>query len=180
MEFPYHQPQPLRQYDNIVEIGASGSKLILTQAFANYFQRIQKLATITGFEVNTPAIDLSGQSPGILYALGAKAIGQPWMLGGYPGSDQLAINRLMSIDCKEVAAAWIFFEPKSSRKISPSILDNFGINIRKDFKIAAEFETPLGMGDCDKTINRKQQLLKPTRSIVDATAACEKVRKKSL
>ena len=37
-------------------------------------------------------IDLTGQSPGILYAIGAVNVGQAWTIGGYPGSKRLPLQ----------------------------------------------------------------------------------------
>lgn len=176
MEFPYRQPQPLRQNNTLVSIGKSHSELILSESFARYFQTIQKLAAQSGFKSNTPMIDLSGKSPGILYVLGAKSIGQAWMIGGYSGSDQLAIATLNSLTCKEIVSAWLFIDPARTSKISPEILENFGINVQEDYRIETEFAAPSKSGD--QNISGNQQLLKPTRSIQAAIAACENIKSK--
>ena len=115
-------------------------------------------------------IDLTGQSPGILYAMGASNIGQPWTIGGYPGSDALAVAMLKKVTCKELAAAWLLAEPEGSRKISPEILLSFGANLATDYEIVDTFKTAEGAGGYKEV--RVQQLLKPVRSVDAAINAC--------
>ena len=115
-------------------------------------------------------IDLTGQSPGILYAMGARNIGQAWTIGGYPGSEALAVAMLKKVTCKELAAAWLLAEPEGPRKISPEILLSFGANLVTDYETVNTFKTAEGVGGYKEV--RVQQLLKPIRSIDAATAAC--------
>jgi hypothetical protein len=165
MAFPYRQTEPLSQNNTAVNVGASHSKLKLSQSNADFFRQAQDSANKAGFKVNTPVIDLTGQSPGIVYVIGGKAIGQPWMIGGYLGSEQLATAVLQSVDCREIAAAWLLVEPQSKLQISAMMLDKFGIQVKTDYHLATTFTMPAGMGGENSTINRKQYLLKPEHAI---------------
>ena len=174
IETPFRQPQPLRDNDYKLEIGEPGSTLVLSKGFGQYFAGAIDIAKKTGFKKRTPMIDLSGQSPGILYAIGAKNIGQPWTIGGYPGSDALAVAMLKKVTCKELAVAWLLAEPEGPRKISPEILLSFGANLDIDYEIVGTFKTAEGAGGYKEV--RVQQLLKPVRSVDAAINACATAR----
>jgi hypothetical protein len=170
IESPYRQPQPLPENDFKLEIGRPGSTLVHSKGFAQYFLEATITAKQAGFKQGTPMIDLTGQSPGILYAIGANSIGQAWTGGGYPGSDTLAVMMLKKVTCQELARSWLLVERDGPRKISPEILMSFNANIATDFEIVGTFRTAEGAGGYKET--RVQQLLKPVRSVEDATNAC--------
>jgi len=119
-------------------------------------------------------IDLTGQSPGILYAVGAKSVGLPWILGGYRGSDIVAVNSLKMVPCAELGTAWLLTEPDGPRQISPSVVASFGANLATDFELVGTFKTAAGAGGYE--IERQQQFLKPIRPADAATAACVAIR----
>lgn len=170
MENPYRQHQSLRTNNFNLDIGKSGSSLVLSQGFGQYVAEAVDTANQAGFKHGMPMIDLTGQSPGLLYAMGASNIGQAWTVGGYPGSDALAVMMLKNVMCQELASAWLLAEPEGPIKISPEILMSFGANIATDFISVGRFMTAEGAGGYSKV--RVQHLLKPTRSVGDAMAAC--------
>ena len=170
MESPYRQPQPLRENDYQLEIGRPGSTLVLSKGFGQYFVEAIDVAKQAEFKQGTPMIDLTGQSPGILYAMGATNIGQVWTVGGYPGSDALAVAMLKKVKCQELAAAWLLVEPEGPRKISAEVLLSFNANLDTDYEIVGTFKTAEGAGGYNAA--RIQQLLKPVRSVENAMSAC--------
>lgn len=170
IESPYRQPQPLYENDYKLQLKKQGSNLILSEAYGYYFDEVIDLATKAGFKKGMPVIDLTGQSPGTLYFLDANSIGQAWTIGGYPGSATLAVKMLNKVKCEDIARAWLLVESNGPRKISPEILLDFGVNWLSDFEIVGSFKTAVGAGGYKKI--RKQQLLKPVRSIDVATTAC--------
>jgi hypothetical protein len=170
IEAPYRQPQPLRDNDYKFEIGKPGSALVLSKGFGQYFAEAIGLANQAQFKKGTPMIDLSGQSPGILYAIGASSIGQAWMIGGYPGSDKVAVEMLKRVSCGQLSGAWLLAEPDGPLKISPEILLSFGANMATDFEIVGTLKTAKGAGGFKQA--RIQQFLKPIRSVEDAMTAC--------
>lgn len=170
VEVPYRQPQPLRANDYPVEIGRSGSNLLLTEEFGAYLEAAVAITGQAGFSRGTPVIDMTGQSPGVLYALGAKIIGQPWLLGGYPGSDKFAERALEEVDCDHISKSWILVEPAGPRKLSPNILSALGMDIRADFENVGTLMTPAGSGGLEE--RRLQHLLKPIRTFENAHSAC--------
>jgi hypothetical protein len=127
-----------------------------------------------GFLYGMPMIDLTGQSPGILYAIGATSIGQAWMIGGYTGSDDLALNMLDRNSCQQLATAWLLDEPAGARRISPEVLLSFGANLATDFTMVASIKTAKYAGG-NKDV-RIQHMLKPIRPVNVAVETCDIAR----
>ena len=171
---PYRQPQALGTVDEVVTLGAKGAQLRLSHDYAAYVTGFRLLASGAGFTVKTPVIDLTGHSPGTLFSLGGRSIGQPWLLGGYPGSDNFAVRVLRNVPCDDLAAAWLLVEPKGPRKLTPTVLKKFAINVEQDFESVGVVSTPPGFGDY--AASSVQQLLKPTRDIRSAAGECERMK----
>ena len=177
MEHPYRQPQPLRENNKPVKIGKAGSTLILAESFGRYLSEAMDLAKRGGFSRGTPMIDLTGRSPGLLYAIGAKSIGQAWLFAGYPGSNEFAADALKRVACEELAVAWLLTENGTDTAISADVLSGFGADLSSDYKVVGTLtrpETPManGGGFPYGTLS----LLKPIRSAATMSAACLTVR----
>lgn len=170
---PYRQPA-LRENNFELAVGKQGSTLVLSKGFGHYLTEAVDLASRSGFKQGTPMLDMSGQSPGTLYALGAKAIGQAWILGGYPGSQKQATINLRRVSCEDIARLWLLTEPGGPREIPSAVLDSLGMNASRDFEIVGELHTPRGAGGYIES--RLQQLLRPIRPSALAQAACEQSR----
>jgi hypothetical protein len=171
MATPYRQPEPLWTNDHATEFGRPGQKLLLSGGFGRYVDEAVRTATAAGFQKDTPMIDLTGQSPGILYALGANNIGQAWIIGGYPGSAALAEASLKGVPCADLAQAWLLLEDDGPRRISPEVLSVYGANLATDFEMVSSFKTAPGAGGYEDA--RLQKVFKPVRSPEAATAACD-------
>lgn len=168
---PYRQPEPLWRNGYVAEFGNSGQRLVLSNDFGRYIDVAVKTAMAAGFKKDTPVIDLTGQSPGILYAMGADNIGQAWMIGGYPGSDALAEASLKKVPCTKLARAWLLLEEDGPRHISSDVLRIYNADLSKDFEVASSFQTAPGVGGYE-TPPRLQKVLKPIRSFEAANTAC--------
>jgi len=112
-------------------------------------------------------IDLSGHSPGVLYALGANSVGVAWTLGGYPGTAKFVTRGLQGVPCEQLSEAWILAEPKGPRPVPWSVLASFGVSSEDDFKLVGEMRSPEG---------QIQYLSRPTRDAQEAIKACEAAR----
>jgi hypothetical protein len=174
MQTPYRQPQALRLNDQVAEVGQPGSNLVLSKSYASYLQEASGTARATGLLPGDPMIDLSGQSPGILYALGVESVGQAWMIGGYPGSANLASFVLKSVPCEKLAAAWILAEPDGPRSLPGAVLATFGADLARDYVQVGSWDTAAGAGGYAQP--RLQQLWKPARETGRAAAACRAAR----
>lgn len=164
---PYRQPQPLHKNDTVLEVGRVGSKLILSEAHASYLSSVIDLANLNGFQRGTPMIDLSGHSPGVLYALGANSVGVAWTLGGYPGTARFVTRGLQGVPCEQLSVAWILSEPKGPRPVPQDVLASFGANLENDYNLIIGVRTPDG---------QVQYLSKPARNAHEAIKACEVAR----
>jgi len=158
-EQPYRQPQPLRVNASALEIGPQRSEMVLSKGYAEYFSSAHAAAQEAGFQPTTPVIDLSGQSPGILYSIGAENVGQAWTIGGYPGSLKLAEAALARTSCEKISAAWVLFEPDGPRSIPTELMYNLGADFPNDYKRAGTWQTAEGAGGYPD--RRTQYLYKP-------------------
>ena len=173
LEQPYRQPSPLRFNASNLEIGLQGSALMLSDGYAEYISTAMAVAKKAGFEPNTALIDLSGQSPGILYALGAKSIGQAWTIGGYRGSLKLAEVALTHTSCEEIAVSWILFEQDGPRSIPSELMQSLGADFPNDFERVGTWQTAEGAGGFPD--RRTQDLYRPL--VQDKTRKnCQKLR----
>lgn len=171
MAEPYRQPEALWKNDYVAEFGRPGQQLVLSNGFGRYIDEAVRTATAAGFRRDTPVIDLTGQSPGILYAMGANSVGQAWIIGGYPGSDALAEASLKSVPCTELSQAWLLLEVDGPRQISPDVLRAYNANLSTDFALVGSFKTAAGAGGYEDP-PRLQKVFKPIRSPEAAAAAC--------
>lgn len=159
LEQPYRQPQPLRLNASNLEIGLQGSALTLSEDYSEYISSVLAAAKTAGFEPNTPLIDLSGQSPGILYAVGAQPIGQAWTIGGYPGSLKLAKAALTRTSCEKIAASWILFEQDGPRSIPTELMHSLGADFPNSYERVGSWQTAPGAGGYPD--HRIQDLYRP-------------------
>ena len=170
IESPYRQPQALRLQDQPMVVGTEGSSLLLSKGYAEYLRAAVSGAKAAGFQPGTPVIDLSGQSPTILYALRSENLGQAWVVGGYPGSLKLATAALKRVSCEKVASAWLLVEDKGPRSIPNELLASVGANVSDHYQAVASWNTAAGAGDYPQ--QRAQTLLRPTRAFGDAVRVC--------
>ncbi|GAA3524017.1 hypothetical protein GCM10022234_20630 [Aeromicrobium panaciterrae] len=166
---PYRQLDPLA--DQTIATGIGSSTIHLGPGVAAYVREASRVARDAGFEPGTPMIDLTGKSPGLLYALDAEPIGQAWMIGGYPGSDELAIESLELSGCKDVSTSWILTEFSGARSLSESVLVPFGATLADDYEVAGSWDTAPGVAGFADPV--RQVLWRPTRSSQEALSACQ-------
>lgn len=159
LENPYRQPQPLRMNQSALEIGPQKSTLILSSSYAEYISSAVMTAYDAGFESKTPVIDLTGQSPGILYALDAENVGQAWTLGGYPGSEAFVEAGLGQVSCQKIALAWVLFEQEGPRSIPTDFMLRLGLDFPNEYEKVGAWETAEGAGGY--VTKRTQELYKP-------------------
>lgn len=147
--------------------------MVLSETYSDYVSSAVAIAQEAGFEPNTPVIDLSGQSPGILYAFGAENIGQAWTIGGYPGSLRLAQASLARTPCWKIANAWILFEPEGPRSIPAELMAGLGADFPGGYEHAGTWQTAEGAGGY--AYRRTQKLYKPLKP-QQTMMACQMLR----
>jgi hypothetical protein len=112
-----------------------------------------------GFKPTTPMIDLFGQSPRILYSIGAENIGQAWTIGGYPDSLKLAETAIVSTPCEKISTAWILSEQDGPRSIPTELMIRLGADFPDSYKHVGTWQTAEGAGGYPNP--RTQDLYKP-------------------
>jgi len=157
MDHPFRQSEPLRQQHFMMQITDTGSTIQVSREISDYLNELQLMAAKCGFKPGEPMLDLTGHFPGALFALGAKSVGRPWMIGGYAGSDLLAHASLDREPREKLRHAWILTEPDGPRKLSPELLMSYGLDLNKDYIPAGSVNSPTG--EYPKAY--KQYLLKP-------------------
>lgn len=177
LEQPYRQPQPLRLNNTVVKLGPSASPLVLSAEFAHYIEDAVHATQNAGFQPNTPVIDLTGQSPGILYAIKAENTAQAWIIGGYPGSQKLAEATLNRVSCKQLAQAWVLVEPEGPRSLTTDTLNTYGADLLRDFEPVAKWHTAGGAGGYAES--RQQILYRPIQQEV-VFGTCESITHRKL
>lgn len=142
MNSPYRQNASIFTQSTPFINPHTGKAIKLEHDTAIYLNNLREKALFAGFKPTTPVIDLTGQNPGALYFLQTDAIGQAWMIGGYPSSRPLASRALMQASCDEIAHAWLLIEKNGKRKISDKVLLDHGITVSKThYKIVAKIPT---------------------------------------
>jgi hypothetical protein len=163
---PYRNPQPLTENKVTISI-RDRSSLKLADSHGKYLNDLKLLANQSGFRSGTPMIDMTGHSPGVIYSLGAKAIGSAWIFGGYPGSADYVSNTLSHVSCEQLVKSWLLGESEGPRPIPERVLDSFGANMTSDYSLVGSIPGPHGV---------PQQLLRPRRNELQAKATCELAR----
>jgi len=170
MRSPYRQTAPLGVSARPVSV--RGHSLEIEKTAADYLETVRSLSGAAGFRQDTPMLDFTGRSPGVLYAIGARSIGQGWMIGGYPGSNELTTRALTAVECGELVQAWLITEPGGGRRLSEAqILASFGIRFPEDYEEVAEWIVPAGKGW--KAFEGRQKLFRPRRDSAEARVDCE-------
>ena len=157
MEAPYRQPQPLRLDENTTCIGVPISRIRVSREVADYIHDLSRMARQGGFRVGDPMLDLTGHYPGALFALGAKPIGKPWMIGGYPGSNELAAASLDRVPREELCHAWVLIAPTDPRRLSLDILRRYGLDLARNYREVGIISSPQG----EYPYEVEQRLFKP-------------------
>lgn len=171
---PYRQPGPLAQATQLVEIGPGGrSRLQVHPAFARSLVAANEVAIANGLKARDMVIDLTGQSPGLVYALGAGSPGAAWLLGGYRGSENLALSALGRASCETLASAWVISEPWGPRSLPVSVLERLGL---PPTHWEAVGQWPAPALPTDRVPRPPQELLKPKVPAESVIASCKEHR----
>ena len=96
----------------------STNNTILVDAKTNdTLSSINKAALAAGFKPGQTILDFTGDGPGLVYALGGRPLGLPWLLGGYSGSEIWAGRMLDKLSPADLQSAWILSSNDNPRAI---------------------------------------------------------------
>jgi hypothetical protein len=161
---PYRQDQPKWTYKNLLTISPANQSIYVSESIYNYVAEAQELLNKNGFTLGNPIIDMTGQSPTLVYVLGGKAVGQAWMIGGYPGSSKLAKKAISQIKKDDLERAWIITEENGPRSLALSALTENGMDINNinQYAYVGTITAPKGAGGNDH--KREQSFYRPANS----------------
>lgn len=126
---PYRQNESIWAMNYPIVLNDEAGTILVSQETARYFTELKTLADTAGFQPGTSLIDLTGDTPGAIYALEAQAYGFPWLLGDYDGSDLAAIYILQQWKAEQLNQAWLLTVEANGRvPLSPSILSEVGLD----------------------------------------------------
>jgi len=162
LKTPYRQTGPVYEFRAELRPRSDSKPVLVRAELARYVSQVREQAESSGFLEGTSLIDLTGRAPGLVYLLGGRAIGAPWMYGGYPGSVATAVQVLKRLPCAQVSAAWILTEPLGPRAIDGGALAPFGLSLVEDYLEVATLPALEAKGAAAIS---KRYLLKPKNSL---------------
>jgi hypothetical protein len=132
---PYRY-QPLLTATTATPVGSGTVRL--TPADHEHVAELAALAERLGVDEHTRVLDLSGDSPGSIFLLGARPVGQAWMLGGYPGSESAARLAIQHDRCS-MRGALLFVAQGAPRALPARVLDTVGLELDRDYEVVGVF-----------------------------------------
>jgi hypothetical protein len=112
-----------------VRAGAAGAALRVDPATAETLRRVTAMVQDAGFVAGQSLLDLTGDGPGLVYAVGGRPLGVAWLPGGYPGSDKAAARLLGSVPEERLRSAWLLTSdtnPRAIRHWQPALAARLG------------------------------------------------------
>lgn len=119
-----------------------GSELKLDMKTSKFIETLQQRAKEEGFCRNDPAIDLGSARPGIVFAIGGRALVFPWIISGYQFSEQFGGEVLKMVGEARLMRTWLITGESS---FSMEQLKSFGIDLTA-YKLVVELDDPLNGG----------------------------------
>lgn len=106
-KYTYRQLRPLAEHNMPITISAPATALWVDSLTRKSLNDISDLAKQAGFKPGTDILDLTGDGPGFIYAVGATPLATPWMLGGYAGSDAAAAHTIDTLSPSTLHGTWL-------------------------------------------------------------------------
>lgn len=145
--FPQRQAAPL--WDQHTWMPAHGREraLRVDSGTAEYFRVLLSAAQAGGFKSGTAVIDLTGTSPTTIYVLGGDAIGDPYLSGGWPGSEMVVDKSLGSVPRGRLEHAWVLTSSGTSDAVNPRVLLRHGLNFPRGYEAVGQATPPTAGGE---------------------------------
>ncbi len=157
----YRQPSSLASGSSIEfrEITSGRlSGILVDPAVSSYYESLELSAVKSGFVRGQTVIDLTGASPGAIYAMGGVGLSVAWLIGGYPGSHDFAKEALSMESEVALRGSWVLLE-YGYRSFNPALLNDFDRELNRDYMLVDSFDLPSGYGGRKK--ETKQYLYRP-------------------
>ncbi len=105
--FTYRLRTGLLQQQWPVALGAAGDTLRVDAATRSHLEALAAAMRDAGYTAGEPILDVTGDAPGLVYALGGRPVGVAWLIGGYAGSERVAALVLSSVPAETLRHAWV-------------------------------------------------------------------------
>lgn len=169
---PYRQTPGIWQFHDVINDNLRVQSLRLSPLIAEHIRNSRRVLRDADFPDASLLIDLSGQSPGLVFTSDAVSPGQAWMIGGYPGSEKRLSLALRTVSCEELATAWLLEHDEAQFGFDKSVLQKVGL--------APESYLPVGswpgIDYSGGTKRGRLTLLKPTESSAGRIGRCKELR----
>lgn len=99
-------------------IGAANTRLLLDTTTRDLFVALEAARDSAGFTLRRPVLDLTGDGPGLIYALGGRPLGVAWLSGGYSGSEVTAAWLIAHLPRSALQHAWLLTSRTNPRRIT--------------------------------------------------------------
>jgi hypothetical protein len=105
--YTYRQLSPLGEQHVPVALGTPATVLRVDPRTEKSLKDISAMVQTAGFKPGQDVLDFTGDGPGFIYAVGAKPLGSPWMIGGYSGSGATASRIIEKVNAASIRGAWL-------------------------------------------------------------------------
>ena len=144
---PYRQDAPVWAMREAVALpAASAQPLLVSESMARYVRDLRALAAAAGYQPGMPIIDLTGRTPGAVYALAGRAPVFPWLLSTYEGSNPAAAYVLSLWPTEALREAWVLAvheDADQSDALSSAILRGLGLPFPEGYTPAGAALRPI-------------------------------------
>ncbi len=98
-------------------VGPANARVLLDTATRNVLVAIRSAGDAAGFAPGQPVFDLTGDGPGLIYALRGRPLGSAWITGGYSASEHAAARLISDLPIDELRTAWLLTSRTNPRRI---------------------------------------------------------------
>ena len=172
---PYRQPGPAWEAEARVMAG-SGRSLRVSEATAEAVGDLQAMARRSGLGPGTTIIDLTGQAPGLVFALSGTAANSPWVPGSYPGSENLLRATLERLTCRDATGAWLLVQQGGPRSMAEAFFPAVGASADDYTVLGSAAYPPTNLASA--VDQPPVQLLRGDRTPAVAERACDMSRER--
>ena len=98
-------------------VGPANTRLLLDTTTRNVLVAIDSTAHAVGFSPQQRVFDLTGDGPGLIYAMGGRPLGVAWLSGGYSGSEAAAARLIARLPLSTLQHSWLLTSSTNPRRI---------------------------------------------------------------
>jgi hypothetical protein len=169
---PYRQDMSLRSMDTSLQETHGISVPSISSETSRTISSLKSIVLGVRPEFRTPLaiLDLTGQSPGLIFAADGRTVGQPWLAGGYPGSESAMKWVLKGLTPCERASFLVLVEQHGSRSLSTELLSEGDWDFNENYDSLGGFEISAGTGFVGKS--RWVELFQPNESLFIKYSYC--------